>query len=93
MRDTEKYIYVELALPKDNRAVQALIKESEDMAIPLRVLAKKATIEAYMPTDDDEEEEEVRPRKPKRKTGKKKTESSASSVSFDTADAFLDDGF
>lgn len=92
MRDTEKYIYVELALPRDNRAVQALVKESEDMAIPLRVLAKKACIEAYMPAEDDEEEEEVRPKRPKKKA-KKKVEQAASEVSFDTANAFLDEGF
>ena len=46
-RDTDRYIYVEVALPKDNEAIQNMIAESESEHTPLRTLIKQACIKVY----------------------------------------------
>lgn len=69
MKDHDKYVYVEIALPKDNQAVQNLLARSERTTTPLRVLVKEATILAYA----DEEESDMLRVKPVKKSGKKRT--------------------
>jgi len=64
MRDHEKYYYVEVALPKDNPAIQRMAAESERLDTPLSVLAKQACINAY---SEDDGSEQPRASKPKRK--------------------------
>lgn len=92
-RNPEKYHYVEVALPKENPAIERMVAEAERLDLPLRVLIKQACINAYTP-DEDEPERVVKPKKPA--TRKKKAVADSSTVpehAEDSASAFLDEGF
>jgi len=89
-RNPEKYLYVEVALPRDNAAVQRLVAESERLDIALRVLIKQAALTAY---SGEEEEEPVR-RSASRSAKKQRKAASSLEVpasALDSAAAFLDD--
>jgi hypothetical protein len=96
MRNPDKYHYVEVALPKENAAIEKMVAESERLDLPLRVLIKQACINAY--TDEDASEEKprrVKPRSAKPTTRKKKASGSDAvpDGAVDSASAFLDEGF
>ncbi len=85
MRDHEKYYYVEIALPKENPAIQKMAAESERLDTPLSVLAKLACINAY----SDEEGEQPKTSRPRTK-GKKVTDNIVLEQSISSANDFLD---
>jgi hypothetical protein len=96
-RDPEKYVYVEVALPKASTSTQRIVAESEESGVALRVLVKQAVHAAYR--DDSPVTGQHQAKTPRRtvkrvsKTKVQQDESTAkvSDVSVDTADAFLDD--
>jgi hypothetical protein len=89
-KDHEKYIYVEVALPRDHPAVQNLVNQSEVSAIPLRVLVKSAAILAYA---TDEERTETSPKivKPAKKKRTKGGDPVISDAARESASNLLDD--
>lgn len=93
-KDHDKYVYVEVALPRDNPAVQNLLRESEKTDIPLRVLVKAAAIQTYA-TDEDSDEERTDPKpktaKPPTKKRTKNNDAVISDEAKEAASAFLDD--
>lgn len=96
MRDPDKYVYVEVALPKASPSTQRIVTESEESGVALRVLVKQAVHRAY--TDSDTEIRTVRQPKTRREptNGKKKNavktdEPTVSASSLATADDFLSD--
>lgn len=96
MRNPDKYHYVEVALPKENSAIERMVAESERLDLPLRVLIKQACINAYTP-DEDAPEESTRSAKPKKKPPTRKKKATGSNAvpdgAADSASAFLDEGF
>jgi hypothetical protein len=89
MRDTEKYLYVEIALPREHPAVQQMLAEAERLDLPLRTIIKTAILEVYGDT-----EFERKPRKPiKKKDSPPSTEGGVevSAQALNSADDFLDD--
>lgn len=88
MRDTNKYYYVEVALPKDNAAIQQMVAKSDRQGVPLRVLIRQACVDMYS-------DEGYTPNKPVEKgRGPRNTgsgTSSASQASKNAADDFLND--
>lgn len=97
MRNPDKYYYVEVALPKDNPAIESMVAESERLDLPLRVLIKQACINTYTPDEDMSEELPARSAKPKKRAAPHKKKVTGSddvpSTAFDSASAFLDEGF
>jgi len=95
MRNPDKYHYVEVALPKENPAIQRMVAESERLDLPLRVLIKQACINTY--TDEDAPEESARSVKPKSTTKTRRKKAAANNAvpehSEESASAFLDEGF
>lgn len=90
MRDPEKYLYVEIALPREHPAVLQMLAEAERLDLPLRTIVKSACLDVY---GDSELEQ-----KPRRVVKKKPVESSTtgegvevSSLALNSADDFLDD--
>lgn len=90
MRNTDKFYYVEVALPKGNPAIENMVAESERTTVPLRVLIKKACIDQY--SDVEDEPRSVRPVRKSRKIEAKQNDQ-VSSEAKATADAFLDEGW
>ena len=88
MRDPEKYIYVEIALPRDHPAVIAMIAEAERLDQPLRTVVKSACLEVYGGGEPGPDRRVPAKRKPK-KTDGPGVEVSSSALS--SADDFLDD--
>ncbi len=89
MKDHDKYIYVEVALPKDNPAVDNLVAYSAKSGLPLRALVKSAAILAY-----SDEDEVAKPREVAKKPRKKKANNDGpviSDAARDAASSFLDD--
>jgi hypothetical protein len=89
MRDTEKYLYVEIALPREHPAVEQMLAEAERLDISLRTLIKTTCLEAYGDT-----EFERKPRKPVKKKDSPPSTAGGVEVSaeaLNSADDFLDD--
>lgn len=86
-RDLDKYYYVEVALPKGNPAIEAMVAQSESQTIALRVLIKQAVINAYTEDDNVESPKVVKSKRKANPTAK------ISDKQTSTADSFLDEGF
>jgi len=84
MRDRDKYYYIQVALPKNNAAIQRMVGESERLDTPLPILARQACINMYS------EDVGLQPRvKPEAKQ-EPAPGVSVSEQSFSSADDFLD---
>jgi hypothetical protein len=90
MRDTDKYYYTEVALPRSNPATARLLERAERTGQRPRALIVAAALDAY--SDDNEEQIVARPAKPKRtrSTNRVKGET-VTGTSVSSANAFLDE--
>ncbi len=90
MKDHEKYEYVEVALPKDNQAVQRMLAYSERYAKPMRAIVREAAIENW--TEDDGTEV-MRHAKTTKKSAKRTKAKGAviTDASKESANSLLDD--
>lgn len=86
-RDTNRFVYVEVALPKDNEAIQSMIAESESQQTPLRVLVKQACIKVY----SGEFEERTRSPKSVQPKSIESAEMKVGDSQRNTASSFLDE--
>jgi hypothetical protein len=91
-RNPEKFYYVEVALPKDNAAVEQMVAESERLSTPLHILIRQACLNMYSG------EAAAQPSTRKASTGKKTPRAKKPAASnavptgaVDSANAFLDD--
>lgn len=92
-RDTDKYVYVEVALPKASPSTQKIVAESEESGVALRVLVKQAVHTVYR-DDDTSKPQPTTPRRSVKRAPKPRAQQSGDTVSdasISTADAFLDD--
>lgn len=93
-RDTDKYVYVEVALPKASPSTQKIVAESEESGVALRVLVKQAVHTVYR-DDEANRQQAPAPRRIAKRTPKQKVQQhdgdKVSDASLSTADAFLDD--
>ena len=88
-RDTDRFIYVEVALPRSNEAIQNMVAEAEAQSTPLRVLVKQACIKVYSGDFDEPQQLRKKPERPE----KPKSKVVVSEEQAATANAFLDEGF
>jgi hypothetical protein len=93
VRDPNRFYYVEVALPKGNEAVEAMMARAERDAIAPRVLVKEAVIAYYSDSPVSTPTTRSRTKATRRSTRKPRpvTNENVSEAAFSSADAFLDD--